>query len=167
MNSSNVILGMAAVFSKASSHFSLCKKATRSSLHAFFFPSAKHNCFLWAGCTLSPKTALLIGFLHANRRHRRNSFTANKSVPTVQLPRKCILPLFLAGLQALQGPRGSCADCAFWQSPSLLSGRPSLWSGPIPDYLPQLHKLQNGFIMSRMFPMSQSMSVCSLLFFFF
>lgn len=34
------------------------------------------------------------------------------------------------------------------------SGWPSQWSGPIRDYPPQLHKLQNGFIMSWTSPMS-------------
>lgn len=111
------IKGMDAGFknSKIQSVVSLCIKATSS----FFFFSDTQR-LLEAGRSLSPETTLLIRFVHANRHHGRNSFTANKSVPTVQLPRKCILPLFLAEPRALRGPGGSCTDCAFWQSLSLL-----------------------------------------------
>lgn len=109
-----------------------------------------------------PQDYITHSLVHANRRHRRNSFTANR-VSLQSNNHANVSFLCFRENHRQFGAKGSCSDCAFWQE-SLFFWTAVLWSGPIPDYPPQLHKLQNGFIISLVSLMSESMSVCLVLY---
>lgn len=134
-----------------------CIKAALSGLRVFY-DTQPHICVL-AELIFSLKTTLLIHF-HTetgtiNRTHSRQ--TKSPYSPTANQ---------MCNFFVLDEPQALCGQrLPFWLcflTESLFIQTAVLWSGPIQDYPPQLHKLQNDFIICLKCLMRGSMErVCS------